>query len=175
MIGYPRGTIPLGLPALSHRKKVFFFHIINTLLPKLVRSWLPGIGQYPVVLTSRLVNNLYVLYGSTGGLADSNDQCKHCLGFRFKRTLFNWSSVFLSSQNWFKNKRYRLRLKKGPTNSKMRHLIPAPVQYIENIGPQNTYISVPKGVFYPQCFNSPQGQEEMACLYPPATSSCYFP
>ena len=166
MIGYPRGTIPLGLPALSYRKIVFFFHKIKTLFTKLVRSWLPDIGQYPAVLTSRLVNNLHVF---------SNDQCMHCLGFRFKRTLFDWSSVFLSSQNWFKNKRYRLRLKKGPTNSKMRHLIPAPVQYIENVGPQNTYVSVPKGVFYPQCFNSPQGQEEMACLYPPASSSCYFP
>ena len=166
MIGYPRGTIPLGLPALSHRKIVFFFHIIKTLFPKLVRSWLLDIGLYPSVLTSRLVNKLYVC---------SNDQYKQCPGFRFKRTLSNWSSVFLSPQNWFKNKRYRLRLKKGPTNSKMRHLIPTPVQYIENVGPQNTYVSVPKGVFYPQCFNSPQGQEEMACLYPPATSSYYFP
>ncbi|XP_020625099.1 homeobox protein vent1-like [Orbicella faveolata] len=78
-------------------------------------------------------------------------------------------------QNWFKNKRYRLRLKKGPTNNKTRRLIPAPVQYIENIGPQNAYVGVPTGFFYPQCFNPPQGQEDMACLYPPATSSYYLP
>ena len=87
---------------------------------------------------------------------------------------FNLSSALLSLQNWFKNKRYRLRLKKEPMNNKTTHLIPAPV-HIENIGPQTAYVGVPYGFFYPPCFNPPQGQQEMACLSPPVTSNYYIP
>jgi len=63
-----------GLPAVSRKEIVFFFHVINLILTKLVQSrWLDiGLvllfrvqkrakqkerGQYPVFLTSRLVNN----------------------------------------------------------------------------------------------------------------------
>lgn len=88
---------------------------------------------------------------------------------------FYLSSALVSLQNWFKNKRYRLRLKKEPMNNTTTHLIPAPVKYIENIGPQTAYVSVPYGFFYPPCFNPPQSQQEMACLSPPVTSNYYIP
>jgi len=59
-----------GLPAVSQKKIVFIFHIINPLLTKLVQTrWLDiglilfcvfmdrdsELGQYPAILTSRLV------------------------------------------------------------------------------------------------------------------------
>ena len=74
-----------GQPAMSHKKNIPESHIINPLLTKFVRSrWLDivlvlfcehmdldsvsvhkhakkELGQYPVMLTSNLVNNPYVL------------------------------------------------------------------------------------------------------------------
>ena len=82
-----------GLPAVSRKKIVFFFHVINPVLTKLVRlRWLyiglvlffcvfmdrnsvsvhkPGtqkeLGQYPANLTSRFVNNLHLLFRYSRG------------------------------------------------------------------------------------------------------------
>ena len=56
----------LGLPAVSHKKNVPESHIINPLLTKLVQStWLDIAvvltwSKYPVILSSRLINNLYI-------------------------------------------------------------------------------------------------------------------
>ena len=71
-----------GLPALSSMKNFPESHIINTLLTKFVGSrWLDiglvlffaslqkhakkGLGQYPAILTSHLVNNPYILFWFT--------------------------------------------------------------------------------------------------------------
>jgi len=68
-------SCPLGIIRCVPQKIVFFFHIINLLLTKLVRSrwldiglvlffaclWFKELGQYQAILTSRLVNNPYIL------------------------------------------------------------------------------------------------------------------
>ena len=73
-------SFPLGIRALSRKYTdhalMLFSHIINPLLTKLTRSrWLDiglvlfcvfharkKLGQYPAILTSRLVNNPYIYF-----------------------------------------------------------------------------------------------------------------
>ncbi|KAL9968349.1 hypothetical protein ACROYT_G026710 [Oculina patagonica] len=86
-------------------------------------------------------------------------------------------------QNWFKNKRYRLRLKMESTVNKTTCMMPVSMpHYIENTAPQSAYMEVPNSYFYRQCsgahngllqcFNTSQGQEqEMEYWSPPTTNS----